>query len=485
MTSNAVQRPQTPGALRVAAVWARLRCCASSTMTRHHLDRRAWHPGPRRSQRDPRDFYHGLLRRGLRRPRQFVWFVVLIFVLSTVGFARDKAKIRQLTPGIHGSTGLFNVYLPDTLRPGEFSLGFHGTKFNREPGDLDFTLFPVSFTAGLYNRIEVFLSYEVHKRVHAGGSLVNKVGPNGPVVPSRISTGSLVWYNDAPFMDVGFGDGAGDLWAGVKLNLLSERRGAPFGFALQPIARFQLTEAREHLLRGLTAGATDAGVDLLLAKNLPGGGSLVGNAGLLLNQDPLNVDRQDRFRYGIGFDLPLGQSSARLIAELVGSTFYNTRGPGLANPRSPLDIYGGLRFFPSKWISISGAYSFYFRPLDGDRYGIPETGRHGFFAQIVLQRKVNRAPTVECKAERTRITEGDFLTIRAYVTDQDDDVLAIIWRTTGGRIIQQDSAVIFDSSMAAPGKYTILGEITDWENTATCSVDVTVEKRRLPAIHEP
>ncbi len=61
MTSNAVQRPQTSVALMVAAPWSRLRCSASSTMTRHRLDRRALHPGPRRSQRDPRDFYHGLL----------------------------------------------------------------------------------------------------------------------------------------------------------------------------------------------------------------------------------------------------------------------------------------------------------------------------------------------------------------------------------------------------------------------------------------
>ena len=61
MTSNAVQRPQIPGALWVAAAWARLRCSASSTMSRHRLDRRALHPGPRRSQRDPRDFHHGLL----------------------------------------------------------------------------------------------------------------------------------------------------------------------------------------------------------------------------------------------------------------------------------------------------------------------------------------------------------------------------------------------------------------------------------------
>ena len=61
MTSKAVQRPQTPGALWVAAAWTRLRCSASSTMSRHRLDRRALYPGPRRSQRDPRDFHHGLL----------------------------------------------------------------------------------------------------------------------------------------------------------------------------------------------------------------------------------------------------------------------------------------------------------------------------------------------------------------------------------------------------------------------------------------
>ena len=30
-------------------------------MIGHRLDRRAFHPDPRRSQRDPRDFHHGLL----------------------------------------------------------------------------------------------------------------------------------------------------------------------------------------------------------------------------------------------------------------------------------------------------------------------------------------------------------------------------------------------------------------------------------------
>ena len=67
MTSNAVRWPQTTGTLRVAVALARLRCSTSSTMIRHRLDRRALHPGPRRSQRDPRDFHHRLLARIIRQ----------------------------------------------------------------------------------------------------------------------------------------------------------------------------------------------------------------------------------------------------------------------------------------------------------------------------------------------------------------------------------------------------------------------------------
>ena len=49
-------------------------------MTRHRLDRRALHPDPRRSQRDPRDFYHGLL--GLIRMR-IVFLTASLLVLLT------------------------------------------------------------------------------------------------------------------------------------------------------------------------------------------------------------------------------------------------------------------------------------------------------------------------------------------------------------------------------------------------------------------
>ncbi|MGH9341646.1 MAG: PKD domain-containing protein [Acidobacteriota bacterium] len=424
-------------------------------------------------------------------PRQSLTLLTIILLLFSVGGLAqdvdqegDKSKIKQLTPTIHGSTGLFNVYLAETLRQGEFSVGFHTSKFHREPGDIDFHLFPVSFTIGLHDRIELFGSYEVHRRVNMDQIMVNKIVGNGPVVPARVLGGQVAFYNDAPFMDVGFGDGAGDLWTGIKFNLASENRGAPASFALQPIARFHLTDNREHLVRGLTAGATDWGFDAILSKNLGGGATFGLNAGLLFAQDRLNVDRQHRFRYGIGVDAPLGTPAAHFIAELVGSLFLEDNETSqFANPVSPADIYAGLRFFPARWIAIGGAYNFNLRTIDSGEFGgIDETDRHGFFAQVVLQRKINRPPTIECEPASTTVTEGDQVTITAHVSDPDDDVLSITWRASGGAQITQqgENTAVLNTTGLSPGTYTVTAEVSDGENTAVCSTDVVVEKRMLP-----
>ena len=135
MTSNAVQRPQTPGALRVAAAWARLRCSASSTMTRHRLERRALHPGLRRSQRDPRDFHHGLLAPDsgagkVKRPDRSISLVLLclcslFLALNSCGGKKRPPPVLSLpAPGTvsvkkvssPGSAPSIRVLLKETFR---------------------------------------------------------------------------------------------------------------------------------------------------------------------------------------------------------------------------------------------------------------------------------------------------------------------------------------------------------------------------------
>ena len=81
------------------------------------------------------------------RPSQLLTTAALILALATALVAQEnKARIKQQTPTISGSTGLFNLPTADTLREGEFSFGFHTSKFNREPGDIDITVYPITFT---------------------------------------------------------------------------------------------------------------------------------------------------------------------------------------------------------------------------------------------------------------------------------------------------------------------------------------------------
>lgn len=419
------------------------------------------------------------------RINQLLTFLVIGLLLTGTSLARGKEKIKRLTPTGKGSTGLFNLYVADTLRQGEVSIGLNSIHFNREPGDLDFTLFPVSITVGLHDRVESFIFWEAHRRVNADAIKVNKVAPGGAIVPARLRNpvGTVAYFNDAPFMDVGFGSAPGELWTGVKFNLLSERRGDPFGVALQPIIKFPLSEDRTRLLRGLTNGAIEAGYDIILSKDL-GGGTLTGNYGHLFAEDSKGIDLQNRLNYGLGYEKPIGTGKVQVILELVGSLFFGER-TGIANPKSPLDFYSGLRFSPSRWISISAAYNANFRYIDQKLpiYGIQSTDRSGWFAQVVFHRKTNQPPTVECVPTSAVVRQGDSVTIRALIADPDDDLLSMTWRASAGAISQRDSLVVFDSTGVKPGRYSVRAEISDGEHIATCSTYitvVTVEKRKMP-----
>ena len=154
------------------------------------------------------------------RSKHVLLILAIILVMVATGLAQDREKIKRLTPTHKGSTGLFNLYLADTLRQGEFSISFSAHRFNRDPGDLQFTNFPMTVSVGLFNRLEFFASYEVYKRVRADDIMVYKVAPEDPLQPARLADGTIAYYNDTPYMDVDFGDGTGELNLGLKINLL-------------------------------------------------------------------------------------------------------------------------------------------------------------------------------------------------------------------------------------------------------------------------
>ena len=411
------------------------------------------------------------------RPARFAAIVIVLCLLFSFGFGQ-KSKVKQLTPTINGSTGLFHVPVADTLRRGEFSFSAKANKFNREPGDIDITRFPVSFTAGLHDRIEFFVSYEVYKKVHSDGIRPNRILPGGQLLPPTLSTGQTGYFNDTPFMDVGFGDGTGNMWLGFKFNVLSERKGDLFSAALQPQIRLHMTDDRQHLLRGLTPGQNDYGLDFVLTKNA-GWATVTTNLGFMAANDWARADRLNYFNWGVGLAIPVGSfHRLHIIGEMLGNTYFGDSKTAEISPKNPADVYGGLRYFPTPAITIGGAYGNY----QGAGGVNDQPGGQGWFAEVSFHRRINEPPTVTCAVSPSAITPGQTSTVTLELDDPDDDELTVTWKSTGGQLDQQGGSAVFHASGADPGNYTVIAEVTDGDGVAICSADITVNKDKKPPV---
>ncbi len=413
------------------------------------------------------------------RLRVLLTFFLTILLIAPVGLAQDKGKVKQLTPTYKGSTGLFSTPFADTLRKGELSFTLNGFQVHRDPGDISITNFPITFTLGVTDRIEVFTSYELHKRVHAPEII--------KIPPPAFGQPAQSFFNDTPLLKRFFGSGTGDLTIGAKFNVLSERRDQSFGLAFQPFARFDMGASDNRLARGLSRGAHDFGFDVIFSKDMPHGGTFTASSGLVLAGDPDDpriVERQNEVNYAAGVSIPLGSSRAvHFIGELTGTTYWGDRPTSIstavpnANPSAPLDVIVGLRGFPSRWLAISGGYLGNISPTLSRNFGIEPTDRHGWWAQLALQRKVNRPPTVTCSPPTSTIILGQSVNITANASDSDDDNLTITWTASGGSVTGQGSTATFTSNQV--GQYTIKAEVTDPDGaTASCSSDVTVAKNK-------
>ena len=52
------------------------------------------------------------------------------------------------------------------------------------------------------------------------------------------------------------------------------------------------------------------------------------------------------------------------------------------------------------------------------------------------------------------------------------------WKASGGALTQQDDSATLDTSGLDPGRYSVMVEVSDGEKIASCSEDITVEKRK-------
>ncbi|MBI2821549.1 MAG: PKD domain-containing protein [Acidobacteria bacterium] len=400
------------------------------------------------------------------------WSLSLAQAPATIETAGSphKSRIKWLQPTVQGSTGLFTIYSAEGLRRGEFSLMGGVSNYDRSPGNLDITNVPVAFTLGLHDRVEWAVGFYPYR-------MVRSVGP------------TQGYYNETPFLKVPPGgaefSGLSDLFSSVKFNLMSETRNQPFGLAIRGNVKIPTSSedtrrgatARE---KGLTTGTADAGVEVLFSK-FAGPATIMLNTGVQgIGEHTSRRELQSEYRYGAG--VAFGTHPLQAIFEVNGVTWFGSKGVNnpLTNPVSPVDLLWGLRFAPVKWIAIGAAYRFNAHTWENDLRSPPS--RSGFVGTLAVNRKINRPPMVECTTDNATIQQRGQATVRATASDPDDSSLTINWRTSGGRLVGSGSSVTLETGTlteTAPGRYTVSAEVSDGEDTATCSVDVNVEKLKI------
>ena len=376
-----------------------------------------------------------------------------LMLLPDTSAAAGRGSIKQLRPGWKGSTGLFNLATPESLRTGEFSLGIHHVPFHRQTGPARITRFPVSFTLGLRDYLEGFLSWQARKRTGSN--------PAGVLTESRLPSLS-------PRTDFPSGAISGDLWAGLKLNLWSPSHGHPVGLALQPKVRLSASPGFPAAVPELTPPGPGLGLDVLVSRQISSLARLTVNGGFLYSGDEPESIPGHQFDYGLGLDFPLDRE-ATLVAELAGTRFGGSRFD------APLELHLGMRFLSRRWFQLSAGYSLSLKQAGPVQLGTPDAGRHGWTAQLVIQRKINRPPVIRCRPERQTVKSGESAKIRVHAMDPDDDFLSIAWIASGGTVSLQGDSARFDSTGLDEGVYTISAELSDSESTSTCTVEIRVD----------
>jgi len=397
-----------------------------------------------------------------------------------------------------GTLGLFTVETGDTLPRHGFSFSAYANKFSRMPGSI--TVLNLGYTAGygITDWLTLYGVFEPYRHIHIGRAgqlsfnspLDNPPFPDftNPTIYRRLTkippTSNPGYVEDYPFAGTNDG-GVGEVTLGLKLGILSERKGNPVSFSVRNDFIFPTRSTLPDLLNNTTqSGQFNYNLGLALSKNWGRWITSTFNWDWRFTRDPRAngvraMNQADQMRVGAGFII-LPQSRIQILQEYTGLVFFGTHTPNTTfDRRNPVDGVWGVRIYPVNWVALDVGYRNMLNLRNHE-------DRHGFVVKLATTywpekpKPINRNPTASCSADPGSVYagSGDVITVRATASDPDGNPLTFDWTATGGSVSGTAAEARWSSAGTAPGTYTITARVSDGAGgTASCAVDVRVEPK--------
>jgi outer membrane protein OmpA-like peptidoglycan-associated protein len=216
----------------------------------------------------------------------------------------ESEATRPATTTFFGDTGLWFVPTGEVLPDGKWSVSGYRRGTNYIQGYTNVGDFAGTVAYGIKGRAEIFGSFLVDTRIDRD---IRPLFLNDPTIGGFVDRYPLVnttWT----------GDNLGDLYVGVKVNLLSEFKQKPAALAVRGIVK--LPTAKKDVGNG--TGKADFLVDLIVSKEVSRMAEISGYAGFEVRGSPDNFTiPTSAFRWGAGAGFP-SRSPLRVTAELNG-----------------------------------------------------------------------------------------------------------------------------------------------------------------------
>ncbi|MGI8788410.1 MAG: hypothetical protein ACR2HG_11695 [Pyrinomonadaceae bacterium] len=348
---------------------------------------------------------------------------------------------------------------------------------------------------------------------------------NGTLVNPTSFTTAPSYLPDAPFINRTYGESSFNTFTlGAKIRFTGPNN--PYGIGIIPFYRFYDDRATDfsgfnQLQRGSSPGASlgDFGAVLFGDARLSKHVNVSANIGYILNSSVKAnfqtgrftiLDRPNEVLAGIGVDFPLNRYF-QPIAEFRSTQYVGGRTPN-AFENSPVEVLGGVRFFPTRYFVLGAAYRMHINQQDDGFFnnnnftssttlpngtvvtstsnGIPagfvtSGDPNGFIFQVAVGRRNSRkaevvnkfADVTDLALNKTTVTnpcppgfrpaEGQACSddrtvgITTTAVDPENDVLTYNYTVSGGRIVGQGANVTWDLTGAQPGTYTITSGVDD------------------------